>query len=209
METDDDPRWMEAVILQPRLSRCSLRPRSRKRVSSWPTLRLPGAIMGLKMRNSLVVALTLLTVVASAHGAAGSAPAGQYFFSHPAGNNEFTGGFTLHGGSVSNIGITTGLIACTRPPSTKVQYPGPPNNWQPQKTIPAHRNGANLSFTYSGSFADRINGYPESMQISATITAAGVVAGKVSLQMDDTTAGSGEIKCQTRGFVSFAGKRSS
>ena len=159
------------------------------------------------MRSGLAVGLVLVTVVASAHGATGTAPAGQYFFSHPAGNNEFTGGFTVHGSSVSKIGITTGLVACTRPPSTTVQYPGPPNNWQPQRTITAHRQGANLVFAYSGSFPDRINHYPESMQISVTITPAGVVTGKVSLQMDDTTAGSGEIKCETRGFVSFSGKR--
>lgn len=161
------------------------------------------------MRNALIVALAMTAVVGPADAARASAPAGQYFFSHPAGNNEFTGGFTLHGRSVSEVGITTGLIACTRPPSTKVQYPGPPNNWQPQRAIPVHPRGGNLIFIYSGSFPDRVNGYPESMQISATITPAGVVTGKVSLQMDDTTAGSGEIKCKTRGFVSFAGKRSS
>jgi hypothetical protein len=161
------------------------------------------------MRNALMLALVAGVVVAAAGAARSSAPAGQYVFSHPAGNNEFTGGFTLRGSSVSEIGITTGLVACTRPPSTKVQYPGPPNNWQPQKTIPVHRQGVNLVFTYSGSFGDRINGYPESMQINATITPAGIVSGKVSLQMDDTTAGSGEIKCETRGFVSFTGKHSS
>ena len=125
-----------------------------------------------------------------------------------AGHDEFTGAFTLHGTSVSDIGITTDLIACTRPPSTTVQFPGPPNNWQPQKTIAVHRQGANLVFSYSGSFSDRINHYPESMQISATITPAGAVTGRAAMQMDDTTAGTGEIKCETRGSVPFSGKRS-
>ena len=134
---------------------------------------------------------------------------GQYFISHAAGRNEFTGGFVLHGNaSITAVGITTNLIACVRPPSSKVQFPGPPNNWQPQKTIHARSVGGNLVFAYSGSFADRVNGYPESMQISATITPAGTVRGKVAMQMDDNTAASGEIKCQTRGFISFSGKRS-
>ena len=159
----------------------------------------------------VVVALTLAAGlgVAGAQAAigGGAAPAaGAYFFSHAAGHDEFTGEFTLHGDSISGVGITTDLVACTRPPSTKVQFPGPPDNWQPQKTIPVRKQGANLAFSYSGSFRDRISGYPQSMQISATISPAGVVTGKAAMQSDDKTASSGEIKCATRGFVSFTGK---
>ncbi len=135
-------------------------------------------------------------------------PGGVYFFSHAAGHNEFTGEFTLHGSSLSALGITTDLLACTRPPSTKVQFPGPPDNWQPQKAIATHRRGPDLVFSYSGSFADRINGYPQSLQISGTITPAGVVTGKAAMQEDDNNGASGEIKCNTRGFVNFSGKHS-
>ncbi|HEY4345971.1 MAG TPA: hypothetical protein VGM80_00150 [Gaiellaceae bacterium] len=138
-----------------------------------------------------------------------SVPAGQYYFSHSAGANEFTGALKLHGSSVSDIGITTNLIACTRPPSKKVQFPGPPDNWQPQKTIPVKHRGANLTFSYSGTFADRISGYPEEMSISGTITPAGTITGRASMKLQDTTASTGEILCHTRGFVSFTGKRSS
>jgi hypothetical protein len=144
----------------------------------------------------LILALVAGALVAVAGAAGSSAPSGQYFFSRPAGNNEFTGDFTLHGTSVSDIGITTGLIACTRPPSTKVQYPGPPNNWQPQKTIPVHRQGVNLVFSYSGSFSDRVNGYPESMQISVRITPAGILRRKRRDQVRDAWA------------LSFTGKHS-
>ena len=58
-------------------------------------------------------------------------------------------------------------------------------------------------------FKDRINGYPQSLQITGTITPAGVVTGKAAMQSDDNTASSGEIKCQTRGLVSFTGKHGS
>ena len=133
-------------------------------------------------------------------------PAGAYFFSHAAGHNEFTGGFTLHGSSISNIGITTDLLACTRPPSKQVQFPGPPDNWQPQKTVALRKHGADRVFSYSGSFANRINGYPQSLQITGTITPAGLVTGRAAMQSDDNTASTGEIKCQTRGLVSFTGK---
>jgi hypothetical protein len=133
-------------------------------------------------------------------------PTGNYFSSHAAGHNEFTGGFTLHGSSITAVGITTDLLACTRPPSKKVQFPGPPDNWQPQKTIPVHKHGVNLVFSYSGSFADRISGYPQALQITGTITPAGIVTGRAAMQFDDNTASTGEIKCITRGFVSFTGK---
>jgi hypothetical protein len=64
----------------------------------------------------------------------------------------------------------------------------------------------NLVFSYSGSFADRISGYPQALQITGTITPAGVVTGRAAMQFDDNTASTGEIKCMTRGFVSFTGK---
>jgi hypothetical protein len=159
----------------------------------------------------VVVALTLVLglTAAGAQGATrATPPTGQYDFSHAAGHNEFIGGLKLHGSSITAVGITTDLLACTNPPSTKVQYPGPPDNWQPQKTIPVKRHGANLTFSYSGTFADRISGYPQSMQLSGTITPAGVVTGKVALQEDDNTASTGESKCKTRGFVPFTGKHS-
>ena len=165
------------------------------------------------MRIAVAVMLVAGIAVAGAQGEPrlsaarlSTIPPGAYSFSHAAGHNEFIGGFTLHGSSISQLGITTDLLACTRPPSKKVQFPGPPDNWQPQKAIPVHRRGEDLVFSYSGSFADRISGYPQSMQISGTITPAGVVTGKVAMQSDDNTAGSGEIKCMTRGFVSFSGK---
>ena len=87
-----------------------------------------------------------------------------------------------------------------------MQFPGPPDNWQPQKAIPVARRGPDLVFSYSGSFPDRISGYPQSLQISGTITPAGVVTGKAAMQSDDNNGASGEIKCMTRGFVSFSGK---
>jgi len=168
------------------------------------------------MRIALALTLVAGMAAAAAQGArqltgahASAVPIGNYFFSHAAGHNEFAGGFTLHGSSIDKIGITTDLLACTRPPSKQVQFPGPPFNWQPQTTVALKTHGAGRVFSYSGSFKDRINGYPESLQITATITPAGVVTGKAAMQSDDNTASSGEIKCQTRGFVSFTGKHGS
>ena len=126
------------------------------------------------MRGAVAPTLLAGIAVAGAQGASrltgrqlASPPAGQYFFSHAAGHDEFTGGFTLHGSSISAPGITTNLLACTRPPSKQVRYPGPPDNWQPQKTIPVSRHGANLAFSYAGSFPDRISGYPQSLETTA------------------------------------------
>jgi hypothetical protein len=162
------------------------------------------------VRKQLVLVVALAAgVVAGAQAAIVAAPTGSYFFAHPnSGNQEFSGGFTLHAGTITAIGITTTMIACTRPPSKKVQYPGPPDNWQPQKTVKVVKHGSNLTFSYSGAFADRINGYPETMKISGTITPAGVVTGRAAMTEDDNTASTGEIKCATRGFVSFTGKHS-
>ncbi len=138
-------------------------------------------------------------------GSGASVPLGQYSFQHIAGHNEFGGGLILNSGSITAVGITTDLLACVRPPSTKTQYPGPPDNWQPQATIPVKRAGANVVFSYAGSFKDRISGYPQSLQIQGTITPAGVITGKAAMQEDDNIASTGEIKCHTKGFIPFSG----
>ncbi len=160
-------------------------------------------------RTTTILGLLVAAVAAAAAPAAtrSGPPPGQYFFSHAAGHDEFTGGFVLHGAhAVTTIGITTDLVACTRPPSTKVQFPGPPDNWQPQKTIPVHRSGANLVFSFSGSFRNRLSSYPQTMQITATITPTGHVTGHASLTSDDTASASGELKCRTRSAIPFTGK---
>jgi hypothetical protein len=107
---------------------------------------------------------------------------------------------------VSNIGITTDLLECNRP-GQKPFLPGPPFNWQPQKTFPVThvKGGPKVSFT--AAFNDRINGFPETMTMDAMIASTGI-AGKVTLYADDNTAASGEEICHTRGFVSFSGKHS-
>jgi hypothetical protein len=149
--------------------------------------------------------LATVFCVAPALGAReSSAPLGQYEFAH--GTSYFDGGFVLHEHAITMVGITTTLIACVRPPSKAVQYPGPPFNWQPQTTIPLKRDGAVLVFDYSGAFRDRVNGFPETMTLRGSITPNGTVSGKVEMEADDTTASTGEIRCQTRGFASFTGK---
>lgn len=148
--------------------------------------------------------VTLSCVVPALAARHSSAPLGQYELAH--GSSYFTGGFVLHEHAITTVGITTTLIACVRPPSKAVQYPGPPFNWQPQTTIPVKTVGGNLVFAYSGAFHDRIDGFPETMTLRGSITPNGTVSGKVELEADDTTSSSGEIRCQTRGFVSFTGK---
>jgi hypothetical protein len=107
---------------------------------------------------------------------------------------------------VSSIGITTDLLECNRP-GQKPFFPGPPYNWQPQKTFAVkHVKGA-LKISFTAAFNDRINGFPETMTMDARITSKGI-SGKVKLYADDSTAASGEEICHTRGFVSFTGKHS-
>jgi hypothetical protein len=161
----------------------------------------------MRLRSVVLAPLVAVVLASSAFAASqGSAPNGQYELYHSARNGGFIAGFVLHGHAINMVGVTTTLIACTRPPSPTVQFPGPPFNWQPQKTIPLTKVGGNLVFDYSGSFRDRVNGYPESMKLQGSITPAGTVTGKVEMQADDNTASTGEIKCQTRGFLSFSGK---
>lgn len=155
------------------------------------------------------VAATCLALIAVALPAAADAAHatkprnGEYSFSGK-GKLEFLGGLKLGPAGVSGIGITTDNLQCQRPGAAPY-YPGPPYNWQPQKTLPIKHVKGGVSFSASLSFLDRINAFPETMQISARITAHGIT-GKVSMTADDNTAGSGELICHTRGFLSFSGK---
>jgi hypothetical protein len=150
------------------------------------------------------VLIALLAGSAAALASAQTIRKGQYFYSHTVGDNSLTGDLTLGRADVSNIGVTTDLLTCSRP-GHKPFFPGPPFNWQPQKTFPVKHLKAGLKLSFTAAFNDRLDGFPEKMTMVALITSKGIT-GKVKLYADDKGGSSGEEICHTRGFVDFAGK---
>ena len=154
-------------------------------------------------RTALALAV-LASVTAATAASAGQIRKGQYFYSHTVGANSLTGDLTLTRHGVSQIGVTTSLLQCQRP-GHKSFFPGPPFNWQPQRTFKVKHVHGGLKLAFTASFSDRVDGFPEKMTMDATITSKGV-SGRVKLYADDTTSASGEEICQTRGFIKFKGK---